>query len=54
VTQLTGAIGAAFCIVYISMFASGGVLRYWGKETHPRLNPTRHTTSGTGNTKAAS
>jgi MFS family permease len=54
VAHLTGGIEAAFWFVSISMFVSGGVLLYWGEETHPRLNPAQHSSSGKGNSKAAS
>ncbi len=39
VAHVTGALEAAFWFVALSMFASGGILVYWGEETHPRLNP---------------
>jgi len=36
---VTGATEAAFWFVAISMMLSGGVLWWWGEESHPRLNP---------------
>lgn len=38
--SLSGGVDAAFWFVAASMFASGGILFWWGEETHPRLNPT--------------
>lgn len=37
--HLAGALEAAFLFVALSMFISGGLLYFWGEETHPRLNP---------------
>lgn len=37
--HVTGATEAAFWFVAISMMLSGGVLWWWGEESHPRLNP---------------
>jgi MFS family permease len=37
--NLSGGVGAAFWFVAASMFVSGGLLFWWGEETHPRLNP---------------
>jgi len=37
----SGQMEAAFWFVALSMFASGGLLWWWGEETHPRLNPAR-------------
>ncbi len=37
--QLAGGLDAAFWFVAVSMLASGGLLLWWGEETHPRLNP---------------
>lgn len=54
VAHLTGGIEAAFWFVSISMFISGGVLFYWGEETHPRLNPARYVTPDMDNSKVAS
>lgn len=34
-----GSVQTAFWFVAVSMLLSGGVLRVWGEETHPRLNP---------------
>ncbi|MBT9596915.1 MAG: MFS transporter [Vitreoscilla sp.] len=36
---LGGRIEAAFWFAAVAMFVSGAVLRHWGEETHPRLNP---------------
>jgi MFS family permease len=36
---LGGRLEAAFWLVAAAMFVSGGVLRIWGEETHPRLDP---------------
>lgn len=38
---LGGRLEAAFWLVAVAMFVSGGVLRIWGEETHPRLNPAK-------------
>jgi MFS family permease len=35
--HLSGGMDAAFWFVALSMFASGGLLWWWGEETHPRL-----------------
>lgn len=43
--HFTGQIQAAFVFVALAMFASGGLLWYYGEETHPRLNPALPTTS---------
>ena len=37
--HFTGHIEAAFGVVAASMFASGGLLLFFGEETHPRINP---------------
>lgn len=38
VAHLTGQMESAFWLVALSMFVSGGVLWYFGEETHPLLN----------------
>lgn len=38
-SHVTGATEAAFWFVAVSMMLSGGVLWWWGEESHPRLNP---------------
>lgn len=43
--HFTGQIQAAFVFVALAMFASGGLLFYYGEETHPKLNPALPTTS---------
>lgn len=35
--EFGGGVDAAFWFVAVSMFASGGLLLWWGEETHPRL-----------------
>ena len=37
--HFAGVLDAAFWFVAVSMFLSGGLLWWWGEETHPRLNP---------------
>jgi MFS family permease len=37
--HLSGSTEAAFWFVALSMALSGGLLFWWGEETHPRLNP---------------
>jgi sugar phosphate permease len=37
--HFTGQMDAAFWFVAVSMFVSGGLLWWFGEETHPRLNP---------------
>ena len=37
--HFSGRMEAAFWFVAISMFVSGGLLWWFGEETHPRLNP---------------
>jgi MFS family permease len=37
--NLSGGVEGAFWFVAASMFVSGGLLFWWGEETHPRLNP---------------
>ena len=39
VSALAGRIESAFWFVALAMLLSGLVLRHWGEETHPRLNP---------------
>lgn len=41
--HVTGATEAAFWFVAVSMLLSGGVLWWWGAESHPRLNPAPET-----------
>jgi MFS family permease len=38
---LGGGLEAAFWFVALAMLLSGALLRAWGEETHPRLNPAR-------------
>ncbi len=35
----TGSIESGFWFVAVSMLLSGGVLRFWGEETHPKFTP---------------
>jgi predicted MFS family arabinose efflux permease len=37
--HFSGSVEAAFWFVAISTFLSGSILRLFGEETHPRLNP---------------
>jgi MFS family permease len=39
VAHFTGQMAAAFWFVALCMLLSGGLLAWWGEETHPRLNP---------------
>lgn len=39
VAHFTGHMEGAFWFVALSMGLSGGLLAWWGEETHPRLNP---------------
>lgn len=39
VAHWTGQMAAAFGFVALCMLLSGGLLAWWGEETHPRLNP---------------
>lgn len=43
--NLSGGVEAAFWFVAASMFVSGGLLFWWGEETHPRLNPAANVTN---------
>ena len=38
--SVTGSIEGGFWFVAVAMLLSGGVLRFWGEETHPKFNPT--------------
>ena len=39
VANWSGAISSGFWLVSIAMLLSGAIVRIWGEETHPGLNP---------------